>query len=207
MKSSNNFLLKQFLDTKDEEPICLDENFYQEFYIWLKQMQEISKYYIDFLEEMGFEFKENNCAEISKSFFDTTVKPFDTHLITLYENGLNDIGEKRVIKGNLVVNKGKPIILDYKKKKLCFPSDSYATFMTQNPYEFGDFKKLELLHNSGNYNIIAGVFGFIDDRNKSKKVGELKRLRDSLYGDYNYDFERKDGVYCYALGTKKRIRK
>ena len=51
MKSSNNFLLKQFLDTKDEESICLDENFYQEFYIWLKQMQEISKYYIDFLEE------------------------------------------------------------------------------------------------------------------------------------------------------------
>ena len=91
MKSSNNFLLKQFLDTKDEEPICLDENFYQEFYIWLKQMQEISKYYIDFLEEMGFEFKENNCAEISKSFFDTTVKPFDTHLITLYENYIKNL--------------------------------------------------------------------------------------------------------------------
>ena len=64
-----------------------------------------------------------------------------------------------------------------------------------------------MLHNSCNYDVIAGVFGSNDDKNKSKKINELKRLRDSLYGEYAFEIEKKDGVYYGVIGTKKRIRK
>lgn len=207
MKSSNVFLIKQFFDARDPNKyVYFDEKHEQDFYKWLKQMQGISKYYTDFLEEMKFNFKGSNCAEISKSFFDTVVKPYDTHLITLYENGLNDIGQSRVVEGNLVVNKDIPVIIQASTEKL-YSSNEYDVFMTQNPYTQGDLKKLSILHNSCNYDVIAGIFGFNDDKNKSKKINELKRFRDSLYGDYIFEIEKKDGVYCGVVGTKKRIRK
>ena len=207
MKSSNAFLIKQFFDAREPDKyVYFDDKHEQEFYKWLKQMQEISKYYTNFLEEMNFNFKGKNCAEISKSFFDTVVKPYDTYLITLYENGLNDIGESRVVEGYLVVNNDAPVIIQPFTGRI-YPSNEYDIFMTQNPYTQGDFKKLAMLHNSCNYDVIAGVFGSNDDKNKSKKINELKRLRDSLYGEYAFEIEKKDGVYYGVIGTKKRIRK
>lgn len=206
MKSSTNLLFKQFCDAKGYTNKSID-NTMKEFFDWIYTMSSISKYYTDFLDEMGFDFKNNKCAELSKSFFDTVVKEFDTHLITLYENGLNDIDNKRVVDGNLVINDMLPLIIRPTTDHFYLTDCRYDTFMTQNPYQEGDFRKLSVIHNRLNYNIIGGVFGFIDDKDRAKKVRSVKNLRDSLYGDFIFELDKKDDIYFCCVGSKTRVRK
>lgn len=76
--------------------------------------------------------------------------------------------------------------------------------MTQNPYNQGNIKNWELLHNNGE-NITVGVFGSIYDKDADAKIKQLKDLRDKCkyikeeYAAYN-------GSYYYAIASARKVR-
>ena len=164
------FLISQFKSATGTKNIDVkSETFISDFRNWIKSRQDISQNYLSMLDYMGLQkIIEPTTAEVEKGKLDTIVKPFDTTIITPYSEGLIVPDKSRIITSEFIVHNGMPVLYKVNGMNITeakpISSDSTLTFMTQNPYMEANIKNWEQLHNSGESDIIVGVYGSIYDK-------------------------------------------
>lgn len=211
MEQYLNNLIEQFKSSTGLKNIDIkSEQFIDEFTQWLKNRQLMGKEYAYFLDYMGFRFADSDCAEVGKGEYDSVVKPFDTVLITS-ATPIKKVNPNRIITGNMRVYESVPVLVRHNKggnQLDLIPSDIIHTYMTQNPYGQSLISGWENLHNSGNNNIILGIFGSIHDKDIESRIKQLELLRDKLTcGDYKEDYSTSGDSYYYAIGSDREIKK
>lgn len=171
----------------------------KEFLHWFRERCVALGDYVFFLEELGCDFKKITTAEVGKTGYDSIVLPFDSKLITVYDNKL-DINQEifnrdRLELGKMIVSEYNPkvIYLDPNKNSKWISPYDIDTFVTQNIYNDNDINGWHHLHNSGVYNIIVGAYGNIYDKDMSSKIKRLKDLKQEFIDDY----------YCESYTTFK----
>lgn len=90
---------------------------------------------------------------------------------------------------------GKPISLS-----------SNLTFMTQNPYTTIEIRNWEDLHNSGESDIIVGVYGSIYDKDIESKLKQIQELEEKLNGSYIREDAVIGDTYSYAIASKRKVK-
>ena len=155
-------------------------------------------------------FADCNTAEVGKGRYDTIVKPFNTTIITPYSEGLIVPNKSRIITSKFIVLNGMPVL--YKANGMNITetkpilSDSTLTFMTQNPYMEANIKNWEQLHNSGESDIIVGVYGSIYDKDIESKLKQIQELEEKLNGSYIGDGAVIGDTYSYAIASKRKVK-
>ncbi len=206
-------LIEQFrLATGNKNTDLNSEAFITEFTGWIRSRQKIGKEYTYFLNYMGLRFADPNCAEIGKGVYDTVVKPFDTKLITTATQSFEELKMKdRIITGNMRVYKGYPVLVrhDIKGNRLDqIPNDIILTYITQNPFSQNSISGWEGLHNSGNNNIIVGIYGNVFDKDAEAKIKLIEALKSKLSSDdFKEDYSTLDDKYFYAIGSQRMVKK
>lgn len=85
--------------------------------------------------------------------------------------------------------------------------------MTQNPYTSAHIKNWEQLYNSGNSEIIVGVFGDIHDKDKTEKIRQLETIERKTQGSLAKTEETDGDTYLTVVASnpkhllKKSIKK
>ncbi len=210
MEEYLNNLIKQYSMAEGITKIdTQSRKFNNEFFDWINSRQSIAKKYVHFLDNMGLNFKEENCAEIGKGEFDTIVKPFNTTLITPAII-MEAIDSNRIINGNMNVYEATPFLVRHVNGETQLKeisSDIIDTYMTQNPFTLKKISGWENLHNSRKYDIIVGIYGSTYDKDIKTKIKELKALRDKLsYEDFKEDYVISNDNYFYVIGSSRRIK-
>lgn len=210
MKDYNKCIVKQFLDAigskVNEQKTTIE--LLRELKDWLNYRKEIGKEYIMFLEELGLDyFKKSSTAEVGKGELDTLVKPFDTTLLTPYTFKLKN--ESRFLIGDLSVKGGIPLLKKETYEGLTQNEilRQNFTFMTQNPYTPEKIQYWHQLHNNG-YNIIAGIYGNIYDKDFEEKIKLLNYLKRNLSDEYIIENLVNKDYYAFIIASsRKKIKK
>ena len=154
---------------------------------------------------MNLDFKKSYCVEIGKGFLDSVVvRRFSTSIASPYSNHITT-------NVNFLIKDGVPYhSTKYGENKYsCVKfSSKDKIFMTQNPYKKDELNDWHELHNSGNYDIIVGVYGNLDDKDKDSKIEQIINVKNKLVDDeYITDQLISDDAYCYTLASKRKILK
>lgn len=212
MEKYLSLLIKQFKQANNIKNVDINSQaFMSEFSEWIILRQKASKNYLALLEYMKLsKFADRDTAEIGKCKYDTIVKPFNTTIITPHVSGLETLENERVINAEFVVMGEKPVLFGANKNGKPISSSSNLTFMTQNPYTPVEIRNWEDLHNSGNYDIIVGVYGSIHDKDIESKLKQIKELEKKLNGSYNESYIREGTVigdiYSCAIASKRKVK-
>lgn len=190
-----NELLNQFKAARNIKNIDLNSpSFKEEFNRWLTRREEIQYNYLDLLEYMECNvFHNENVAEVGKGKFDTVTQYGDTLLISPYVDGVQ--GNNSKVKAEVTTSN----LLSYG----CL-SNYIDCFLLQNAYNEKQINALINLSNKYFVNVIIGVYGFIDDKDRDYKMNALRELSYKLsHVPIEEDFTDSDyGYYCYAVATE-----
>ena len=206
-------LIEQFrLATGNKNTDLNSDAFITEFAGWIRSRQKIGKEYTYFLDYMELRFADPDCAEIGKGVYDTVVKPFDTKLITPADQSFEKLKMKdRIITGNMRVYEECPVLVRHniKGNRLDqIPNDIILTYITQNPFSQSSISGWEGLHNSGNNNIIVGIYGNVFDKDAESKIKLIEALKSKLSSDdFKEDYSTLDDKYFYAIGSQRMVKK
>lgn len=206
INNMEKIIIQYALATGKNKVIINSRDFILEFGAWLKNYQKIAEEYTKFLNECGFKFGNSFCAEVGKNSYDSVVIPYQTKIITPDSSEFKNMDSDRIIEGNIIINDMTPILIRKDKENVEIPRLVIDTYMTQNPYTSKDIKGWEKLHNSGEFNIMIGAFGNIQDKDKEDKIAELKNFEDKLTtDDYKIEYETDGDKYFYVVGSKRKI--
>ena len=185
--------LEQFLNARGiNKPREIDEQFLMEFEYWLDEYKKETKEYIEFLDYMGFDYKDSNCVEVGMGNSSSIVLPYKTKIITDSKQIKVD-DESRIINGTMKV---------YNSKIL----PNIDTYMTQNPVSLSEIKNWEDLHNYLNSIVILGVYGSKKDKDMENKLHILKIFKAYLKGDYKEEYASWNGNYFYIVGSSNKVK-
>lgn len=204
-------LVEQFKQATGTKNVDIKSQlFMSEFSEWIKSRQNIGDNYLNLLEYMElYRYSDPDTAEIGKGQYDSIVKPFNTTIITPHSKGLETLDQSRIITSDFRVYENMPVLCSTNEKgtNLIDPitSTSTLTFMTQNPYTSEQIRNWGQLHNSGENNIIVGIYGSIYDKDIEQKIKELETLRDKLYDSYKEEHAVIDDTYCYAIASERKV--
>ena len=209
MEKYLSLLIDQFKQATGTKSVDVNsQSFISEFSEWIKSRQDISRNYLALLEYMDLsKFADYDTAEIGKGRYDTIVKPFNTTIITPHIAGLETLGNERVINSEFVVMGDTPVLFGSNKNGKPIDTSSALTFMTQNPYTPVEIRNWEDLHNSGNYDIIVGVYGSINDKDVETKIRQLESLKSRLTDSFKEEETVINGTYCYAIASERMVKK
>ena len=208
-------LLEEYKRTLGFKTIDLSsKEFVEGFNDWLSKKHIQGQTYIGLLEYMKlYDESKENAAEVGKGKYDSVVLPYDTGIITPYSKGIKVDDTDRIIPTNFMVKSNGEIILfkshKSKVKTLSFNQfEDYRgiTFMTQNPYTALNIKNWEHIPNSGNYDIIVGVYGNVRDKDKNQKLNALRELRDKLQFGYREDGAVWNDDYYYVIASDSKLK-
>ena len=179
-----------------------------EFSEWIKSRHSISNNYLDLLEYMELsQISYPDTVEVGKGQYDSIVKPFNTTIITPHIAGLETLGNERVINSEFVVIGNTPVLFGNNRNGKPIATSSALTFMTQNPYTPVEIRNWENLHNSGNHNIIVGVYGSIHDKDIETKIRQLESLKQRLTDSFKEEQYVIDDTYCYAIASERMVKR
>lgn len=184
-------------------------NFKKEFILWIQERQKYGYRYLDFLYEINQQILDRTTAEVGKTELDSIVMPFDTTIIS--EGEFEDIEDKsRLIRSKFIVYEEMPVLYfdscNY-PKLVALPERRIDTFMTQNPYSPYSISNWNGLHNSGNFDIVVGVYGDIHDKNIENNLKMLELLKEGIIGnDYKFDYNTDGNIYYAAVASKRKIK-
>lgn len=206
-----NKLVEQFKQSTGAKNVDVNsQTFISEFSSWIKSRQAIGEDYLGLLDYMELHrIGEAETAEIGKGKYDTLVSEANTTIITPYSKGI--IAEpERIITADFSVYDSTPILVRTTEKNTTqldpITSSETLTFMTQNPYTVAQIANWEQLHNSGENNIVVGVYGSIYDKDTDRKIKELESLREKLYDSYIEEQCVLGDTYCYAIASKRKYK-
>jgi hypothetical protein len=182
---------------------------YVEFFDWLQEMQhELGPKYLEFLDFLGLNYRNSNAtAEVGKGYFDSIamINSPDTYIISPEKGFENTPGmNNRVIVCNFKVREETPMLISGGKSIKLMPGHPFSNFMIQNPYVSTELSGWDLLHNSGNYGIIAGVYGKNYDHDREEKVDDIRTLADKLDSHIVCDYITDNDNYYCAVGTNHK---
>lgn len=207
MKNNFDYLIDQFKSAKGLKHVDIySKKFISEFAFWLKEMQKKGEEYINYLDILEFNFKDSSCAEFGKGEHDTLVKPFKTKIISPNAGEITGVSKDRLIIGNVKIYNGNACLLNKEKEVKVLPKAITHTYMTQNPYYFGNISGFENIHNCGNNNIIIGVYGNIHDKDRETKENQIKTIKNNLNKPYIEFYETDKDSYYHVIGSKRKIR-
>ena len=204
MKEYIKSLIEQFRLANGINAIdTVSEEFLNEFHDWLRERQRTARAYTYLLDDMEFNYQDQETAEVGKGDYDTVVKSFDTTLITP-SSQVKTVSPCRVIDGYMKVCNGRPILRKSNETSyIPLFSSNITTYMTQNPYSLTSIEGWNDLHNSGKYGIILGMFGNEFDMDKDKKIKFLKEFKSKLDSyDLLERYETMGNSWYYVIGTE-----
>ena len=209
-KSNVRYLIKQYQDANLIDDIDLEsDEFISSFASWLSNMKTTGLCYTNFLDSLGFSFNNRKSAEIGKCKYDAVTEPYETRIFTNTPQEFSHIDCDRIIRGELTVCDSMPFLMN-EDRFIKIPNNIISTYMTQNSYFDSYVYGLDELHNSGDYNIIVGAFGDLNDFDRKRKLKMLKDFKKLLNDDVLESYNTSHGYYYYAVGTdpkaKNRIR-
>lgn len=213
MEKYLNLLIEQYKQATGVRNVDTNSSsFMSEFTEWLKSRGEISDSYLNLLQYMGLSrITYPDAVEVGKGKYDSIMAPFDTTIITPYPEGLNISPKYRLIVSDFKVCEGTPLLVRSNKQIDPIIVPSPLTFMTQNPYTGDSIRNWEQLHNSGNHDIVVGVYGSIYDKDAAAKVRQLEDFKNRLMDTYKEEHTVEGDTYCYAIAsediTKRLIKK
>ena len=196
------YLMKQFINATSSSKIIdlYSKEFVREFKDWLIQRQQIMSEYKFLLDCMDLEYDYSSTAEVGKGAYDSlAVLDSYTTLITPYAFDLRNKKNNKIIQGTLDI-----VDINHPKQDISTNKrvENIYSFMTHNPYEPENIEGWDLLHNSGGYRIILGIFGNTYDKDKQTKEELILRLKDKLDGNLDIEVVRNDDKY-YSVATTK----
>ena len=203
--------LEQFLNARGiNKPREIDEQFLMEFEYWLDEYKKETKEYIEFLDYMGFDYKDSNCVEVGMGNSSSIVLPYKTKIITDSKQIKVD-DESRIINGTMKVYNSKPLLVKKDSKgtktvELSKILPNIDTYMTQNPVSLSEIKNWEDLHNYLNSIVILGVYGSKKDKDMENKLHILKIFKAYLKGDYKEEYASWNGNYFYIVGSSNKVK-
>lgn len=208
MTNYYNYLIKQYREACGiKEDVSLDK-FLIEFDNWLKERSLCGEVYLKLLKSMSINIDTSDTYEIGKGNLDSIVANYsETNMITPFYDRSNFASDRTII-GTFGVFHSKPTLIRVNKGMFdLITLQSGITCMTQNPYTSKDILNWDLLHNSGNSKIIVGIYGNTSDCDRSKKIRELKMLRDKLTSDYIEEHLINGDIYCSVVASKGKVKK
>lgn len=206
MKSMEKMIV-QFASAKGKNEIHINsKEFLLEFGAWLKEYKKASEEYLEILDYYGLKYDNSFCAEVGKNQYDSIVMDYKTKIITQNLSDFKKIESDRLIEGNVIIKKATPILVRPNKEDTEILSQFINTYMIHNPYSPENIKGWDKIHNLGENNIIMGVFGNLNDKDKNSKIEELIQFRDKLIVDsFIEEYETIQDMYCYVIGSKRKI--
>ena len=198
-----DYLINQFMTAKGiKNPDYSSNEFIVDFISYLQEMQLRGTDYTKFLLSLGFDFTEEDTAEVGKGKDDTVVIPFRTNIITTDSKfRFLTTDDRRIIPGEFKVYESLPyVVSDFDLVELPF---YIRNFMTQNPYTNKSINGFADLHNSENGNIIVGVYGSVNDKDKRQKVKMIENLKYQLDDHIIEECETDGDSYFYVIGSAK----
>ena len=186
-----------------------DEKIKEEIKKWLELRQKYGYRYLDFIYEMKQNILEKTTAEVGKTELDSLVIPFDTTIISPHE--FYDLEDReRLIQSRFIVYDEKPILyfdISDSPRQIVIQEKRIDTFMTENPYTPYSISNWEGLHNSGNFDIVVGMYGDIHDKNIKDNLEMLKKLREKIVNDdYKFDYNSDGDIYFIALASNRKTK-
>lgn len=190
------------------------EDFNKGFIQWLVKRNEISIYFIDLLDEYGYDFYDPNSAEIGKSEFDSIVLPYNNTIITPYADSFHEKYQDRVIDATFRVYDGIPAINTNNYLKVKHNNKGLNMFrkinnvLIHNPYNLMEASCFKDLQGCNSFDATIGVFGNQDDKDMNNKLQLLENQykfcdKDSVVYDIVYDQD----MYFGLITPKVKINK
>ena len=199
--------LQYYKATKEKIKDKLELNLNDNVYKWFLLRKEIGKKYLEYLNSLGYDVKNNNVAEIDKGNLDSLVKEYNTNIISPY---IEEKENSKVLTYSLNVFHEHPILMQYglnlRIEAIASIPKHIDTLMFNNPYEKKNMLKVENLINKGEFETIIGIYGQIFDKDVKKKTDMIAQILKKINNNnYKLDFEKDNGNYYSALVSKKKI--
>ena len=171
----------------------------REFEEWLKSLKDRNEVYIALLKDNNIKLGNDfSTAEVFKGGLDMATRKVKTKIISEYIDGKDN---EAFIKGNFMVFNGKPIVFTSEDGITTFKNlEGINTFMTQNPYSPNDIKGWDAMHNNTK-NIIVGIHGSKQDKDKKEKEKLLINLKEQLYTHIIDEYYEANGNYYYFVAS------
>ena len=201
--------LQYYKATKDKIKTIIDDDLNENMYNWLFIRHEIGKRYIEYLNNLGYDVKTQETAEIGKGLFDTIVRKYETTIISPY---IEKIDSNRVFTYSLNLSTSYPTLMKYGKnmriEDLASVPKYINTFLINNPYQRNDLFGLENLINKGEFNAIIGMYGQTGDNDKAKKLKILYQLSNKIRThQFQLKYEKDKDYYYASLISNSKIKK
>lgn len=180
--------------------------FLSEFNEWLGEVKRMSELYPSFLDSLDVNYNIVSAAEIGKGNYDSAFKNFQTTIIT---DMPISVDKKRLVSSHFAVIDDEPTIINRTDSfffHIPISPKKIATYLTQNPYYPELIEDWEKLSNKCGNSIVVGMYGRLIDKDREKKINNLKMLRDKLELDSKIVQATFDGNYYAALFTKKKTK-
>ncbi len=204
-------LLKQYISSKGIKSYEDTELLNLDFNDWLSKRLGFAEDVFSFFDYLKFDYKGLNNIEVGKGINDSIFyNRIESTIATPFHKDLNN-QLNPVIKGDLKVSGFSPIIVNKSNKLIKIDqlnSNLYDTLITYNPYNFDDITKWANIYNDNNkYNIIVAIYGSINDKDKDKKIQQLKEFKELLIRrTYKYSLETNNYTYFGAIGPDEWVR-
>lgn len=190
-----NFLIEQYKKARGNE-LDLDSKLSLiDFRDWLYQMTLITKEYKNILLS-NFDINNSNSIEIGKGIYDT-IATTDLNIRVATPFSL-----KNNIKMEFVMIGNQPFYKFYGTgtTNLVKIDDFNKTFLTHNPYFENDILNWEVLNN-----IIVGVYGSNNDKDKEFKINLIRELKNKINNQEYIDYlDDTYDSYCYFIAPKQK---
>ncbi len=200
-------LIEEFVNARGVKSSDMkSDDFIADFHQWIKERKKIGLQYVCFLDHLGFDYKELNCAEIGKSGYDSIVVPYNTTIISRVPNTFDFTIRSKVASGNMKVIHNEPTFINQHGKLKVIPESVLRAYMTQNPFSMQNIDGWDDLHNSKRSNIIVGVYGSIHDKDYEKKIHQIDLFLKQLDEDYVEEYASLGENYFYAVGSRGLVK-
>jgi hypothetical protein len=171
------------------------KNYCDELNNWLDSLSSKNSKYYDFLLECEIDLDSSTLVEINKGIYDSIINP--KKVVSPFAYTLKQRNKE------LFVYKGEPFIVignNLIKNKMI------DTFITHNPYNKKYIKGLDEIHNYG-MDILLGIYGSINDKDKNEKILLLKSFSEQLNDNYDMEYTTYYDNYYGIIFTTNKIKK
>jgi len=183
-----------------------DKELVNAFFEWLREPKIAQDaFYRKQLNELGLDIDNSKTVEVGKTINDSVVLPYKTTIVT--PDGTDfDNYKDRVIVANLKFHGNFPTLIQERGSMThAIPVDLYRTFMTQNPYDKSEIENWEKFPYQ---DIVVGVYGGFDDKDKIDKMRQMDEFYQRLNPNANIQktFITENNCYAEIVTTNRKTR-
>ena len=195
----NKYLLNlftQFNESTGFKTVDFNDPIYlEEFINWIKMTKGNGNRYQKFIEYLGINIDNFDTTELRKGKYDSIALP-NTKIISPFGSSLGKDDE------DIIMFQGEPLLVGSKK---ITREQVAGTYMTHNPYSLYYLNSFDYFYETG-INFCIGIYGNIQDRNKFKKIKQLKEYKKRFLPNALEEYEIFNETYFYIIKNKKNTK-